>query len=215
MSKNAIETFVADLWEKIFSYLSRVSIFYWLRKVTKNTSYFFVDAWVLGNLFLSFLAVILTYYINIRFKFLFWIILTYGILRVFEIIIYQLNVLFFDRIRAQKKNQDYSIKSATRMVILLLHNFAEIMFWYSSMMICILKLEGNFSQQSTVWDYIRSNILNVATFNSNEIEKIVNKTNSNIANLIFFENITGLFMTLLCLARFINLVPTVKSKDEM
>lgn len=52
MSKNSIETFVADLWEKIFSYLSRVSIFYWLRKVTKNTSYFFVDAWVLGNLFL-------------------------------------------------------------------------------------------------------------------------------------------------------------------
>ncbi|WP_158304229.1 hypothetical protein [Caldicellulosiruptor hydrothermalis] len=83
------------------------------------------------------------------------------------------------------------------------------------MMICILKLEGNFSQQSTVWDYIRSNILNVATFNSNEIEKIVNKTNSNIANLIFFENITGLFMTLLCLARFINLLPTVKTKDEM
>ncbi|WAM30837.1 hypothetical protein [Caldicellulosiruptor naganoensis] len=136
-------------------------------------------------------------------------------MRVFEIIIYQLNVLFFDRIRAQKKNQDYSIKSATKMVMLLLHNFAEIMFWYLSMMICILKLEGDFSQQSTVWDYIRSNILNVATFNSNEIEKIVNKTNSNIANLIFFENITGLFMTLLCLARFVNLLPTVKSKDEM
>lgn len=214
MIKNTNNTFIVYFWERIFSYLSKVSIFYWLRKITKNKSYFFVDVWVLGNLFLSFLSVILSYYIEICFKFLFWIILIYGILRVFEIIIYQFNVLFFDRIRAHKRNQDYSISSATRMVILLLHNFAEIMFWYSALMICILKIDGNFSQESSVWDYMRANILNVATFNASEIEKIVNKTNSNIANLIFFENITGLFMTLLCLARFINLLPTVKTKDE-
>jgi len=214
MNSNSKDTFIVNLYEKIFNILGKVSIFYWLRRITKNKSYFFVDAWVLGNLIFSVLSVIITYYIDRRMRFLFWIILAYSIVRVFEILVYQLNVLFFDRIRAQKNNQDYSIRSATRMVILLLHNFAEIMLWYSVMMICILKIDGSFSQERTIWEYIRANILNVTTFNTGEIEKIVNKTNSSIANLIFFENITGLFMTLLCLGRFINLLPTVKTKDE-
>lgn len=52
-------------------------------------------------------------------------------------------------------------------------------------------------------------------FNVSEIEKIVNKINLNIVNLIFFENIIGLFMILLCLVRFINLLLIVKIKDEI
>ncbi|WAM33046.1 hypothetical protein [Caldicellulosiruptor morganii] len=177
--------------------------------------YFLVDAWVLGNLLFSFLAVVATYYINSCFKIIFWIILTYGVLRVFEIIVYQVNVLFFDRIRAKKNNQKYSIKSVTRTVILLLHNFVEIMLWYSAMMICLLKIGGNFPDNSSIWDFIRANILNVAIFNADEIEQIAGGRNSTIVNLIFFENITGLFMTLLCLARFINLLPPVESEEEM
>ncbi|WPX07794.1 hypothetical protein [Anaerocellum danielii] len=215
MSKDYNDSFIVTFWERIFYYLSKISIFYWVRKIAKNKGYFLVDAWVLGNILLSFLAVVSTYYINSRFKAIFWIILIYGVLRVFEIIVYQVNVLFFDRIRTKKNKREYKIKSVTRTIILLLHNFVEIMLWYSVMMICLLKIGGNFPDDSSVWDFIRANILNVTIFNADEIEQIAGSKNSTIANLIFFENITGLFMTLLCLARFINLLPPVESEEEM
>ncbi len=71
MNNNSKDTFIVNLYEKIFYILEKISIFYWLRRIIKNISYFFVDAWVLGNLFLSFLAVILTYYIIFGLNFYF------------------------------------------------------------------------------------------------------------------------------------------------
>jgi hypothetical protein len=44
MNNNSKDTFIVNLYEKIFYILRKISIFYWLRRITKNTSYFFVDA---------------------------------------------------------------------------------------------------------------------------------------------------------------------------
>jgi len=100
------------------------------------------------------------------------------------------------------------------MVLLILHNYFEVMMWYSALMMSILKLSGNFSEQKNWWDYIRANILSVAIFNSDDIQKITGEFNSALSNFVFLENMTGLIMTVVCLARFINLLPNVEFKDD-
>lgn len=72
----------------------------------------FVEKWVFVHLIGSFTATIIGY----------------GLLRVFEIIIYQINVLFFHPYKFHKAGNEYKIKSPTRIVILLLHNYVEVMF---------------------------------------------------------------------------------------
>jgi len=211
---NKSDGFILNFWEKIFFFLQKISVFYWCRKLTKNKTYLFVDIWVLGHLLLAFVFTLLTYYFGQKFKIVVYVIVIYGILRVFEIIVYQLNVLFFDGYRKRKKGEAHKIKSATRMVILLLHNYFEVMLWYSALMITILLLSGNFSADKSWWDYIRANILSVATFNSEDIQNITGGFNSILSNFVFLENMTGLIMTIICLARFINLLPDVERDED-
>ncbi|BCS80918.1 hypothetical protein [Anaerocellum diazotrophicum] len=208
------DSFILDFWEKIFLFFQKISLFYWIKKITKNKSYFLVDMWVLGHLVLAFVSTLITYYIGAKCRVIIWIVITYAILRVFEIIVYQFNVLFFDNYRNKKKGEPYKIKSATRMVILLLHNYFEVMMWYSALMISILLLNGNFTKQKSWWDYIRANVLNVATFNSDDIQNITGEFTSVLSNFVFLENMTGLIMTIICLARFINLLPNVEREDD-
>jgi len=58
----------------------------------KSRRYWFVDAWVLGNLILAIESVFIVSFSNTP-KIAVWIFTVYGILRVFEIFIYQFNVL--------------------------------------------------------------------------------------------------------------------------
>lgn len=205
--------FIIDFWERIFRFLSKISLFYWIRKLSKNYTYTFVDKWVLGNLCFAFLSTLIIYIFVSKYNVINTVLMIYGILRVFEIIVYQLNVLFFDAYRAKKIGRKYKIKSPTRMVLLLLHNYFEVMIWYSVILMSIIQLSGNVLVYSW-WSYVRSNILNVATFNSGNIQEITGGFYSNLSDFVFVENITGIIMTIVCLARFINLMPSIDSIEE-
>lgn len=103
--------FIMDLWEGIFNFLSKISLFYWVRKCLGNRikkKYTFVESWVVGNLMVSIIFSFLAY--NSKSKVLLYIILICAISRVFEIIIYQLNVMLFDPYRAQKKGESIQSK---------------------------------------------------------------------------------------------------------
>ena len=142
-----------------------------------------------------------------------YIIVGYAILRVFEVIIYQLNVLFFDPYRAEKRGEVYKIKSPTRMVILLLHNYVEVMFWYAAIIIALVQISGN--QLGATWgEYVRSNILCIATFNSSMIEDIVGEMYPKLSNIVFLQIISGIIMTIISLARFIGIMPSVESIEK-
>lgn len=206
---------IIEFWEKIFDRLSKISIFNFIRKfIVKSNKHSFVDKWVFGNLVAAIISSAITYYLIDKFVGVLWIIITYASMRIFEVIIYQLNVFFFDQYRYERNGNDYSIKSSTRMVILLLHNYVEIMFWYVAIIISLIRINGGGIHDSWV-SCVQSNIICIATFDSSGIREIIGGMNSNLGQVIFLEIITGIIMTLISLARFIGVMPQVKCENEI
>lgn len=214
------KSFIVGFWETIFRVLSTISIFSLIRKIdiiNKNgvhifKSYRFVDSWALSNLIMSLISPMILYYLDIKYKVVFYIIGMYSIERIFEIIVYQVNVLLFDGYRKRKEDNSYEIYSVTRMVISLLQNYVEIIFWYSTIIITTIKL---FSELSiSLGDIIISGILCMITYNMDIVSKVNDSLGSVISNIIFFEIICGFLMTLISLSRFIGLLPSVKERDR-
>lgn len=212
-NKNIEDGFIVELSDFIFGILEKLSIFNVIRKLNNKISYKFVDLWVVGNLIAAILSSIFVYNLSIEYKGIIIIVLVYSILRVFEVIIYQINVLLFHPYRAQKEGKKYKIKSVTRMVIALLHNYIEIMFWYSTMVISIIVLNGDNPYSSTWVEIVRSNILCIATLDGNLVKEAVNSSYKYLSSLVFLEIISGMIMTIISLARFIGALPGADSRD--
>lgn len=210
--ENKNNGFILDFWERVFSFLSYISAFYWIRRVTKNKTYTFVDIWVVSHVLLSLILSLLVYQF-IRIDFILVILSIYAALRIFEIIIYQINVLLFDPYRARKQQREYYIKSPTRMVILLLHNYLEIIIWFSMIVLSLLVISGD-DLSYTWFHYLKSSILCFATLNQDSVIVLSSKGIQIISIIAFFEFIAGLIMTTITLARFIGLLPAVKFRDD-
>lgn len=204
---------IVELWAGIFGFLSKISIFALVRKSKRDISYTFVEKWVLGNLIGSFLATLLGYYWVGDSNWPIYILIGYGILRVFEVIVYQLNVVFFDPYRAEKEGKVYKIKSPTRMVILLLHNYLEVMLWYAAIIISLIQLSGG-SIEATWGEFVRSNIVCVATFSSDAVQEAVGGAYPKVSSIVFVQVISGIIMTIISLARFIGIMPSVEYVDR-
>lgn len=212
-NKESDDSFIIDFWCCIFGFLKKISIFQLVRWISKKKGARFVESWVLGNLIAAILSTVLVYYLGTSKRIVLYFILIYGALRVFEIIIYQLNVLLFDQYRNMKKNIDYELKSVLRTVLLLIQNYIEVIFWYASIMLALLHIGGNILDVSWL-EYIRSNILCVVVFDQSSVLDLVGDKYSGIANIIFLEIISGVIMTLLSLARFIGIMPEVKIREK-
>lgn len=204
--------FIVEYCSMIFGFLGKISVFSVIRRFRKTMTYTFVDAWVLGNFFAAILLTLLGYYLGDNVSWLMYLTVGYAILRVFEIIIYQINMLLFDPYRTLKKGKEYIIKSPTRTVILLLHNYIEVMFWYAAMIIALQQLNG-ITLVATYTQYIQSCILCIATFNGDLIQNIVGEL-PGLSDIIFLQVITGVIMTLISLARFIGILPSVVSIEN-
>jgi len=204
--------FIVYFWDRFFYLLSFISLFYWIRKVTKNKSYLFVEIWVVGNLLAS-IVISLMLFLFVRVNLIAYIFMIYALLRIFEIIVYQINVMLFHPYRAFLENREYYIKSPTRIVILLFHNYAEIIFWFSSIFISILFLSGESFDLS--WGYyVKSSLLCFATLNQDSVINLTNNTLGILTSLAFVEFLAGLIMTTITLARFIGILPGVKIKEK-
>lgn len=84
--------------------------------------------------------------------------------------------MLFHPYRAKKSGKEYKLKSVTRIVIELLHNYTEIMFLYSTMVISIIILNGN-NPYNLAWiEIIKSNILCIATLDSSSIKESINSS---------------------------------------
>ena len=211
--ENKDEGFLVELANWIFGTLEKISIFNLIRKLKNDTSHKFVDLWVIGNLAAAIISSIFVYNLSIENKFIIYIILLYSFLRVFEVIIYQINVLLFHPYRRKKAGKEYKIKSVTRMVIALLNNYVEIMFWYSTMVISIIILnEGNVYKLPWT-SYIKSNVLCIATLDANTVKEAVKTSYKYLTNLVFVEIISGIIMTVISLARFIGALPGIEDME--
>jgi len=204
--------FIVDFWETIFRWLSKVSLFFLVRKVFESTqgSGRFVDAWALGHLFLSMIAVPVVLYFPVT-----WVggvVAGYAFLRVFEVVVYQMNVLLFDEYRARKAGKVYELFGYRRIILLLMQNYFEIIFWFAAQYAFFSQI-FNFTvpgSNESVFGSVYTSFVVMTSFGFYNVTPL-----SVLAyTIVIAQALIGLFMTLLSLARFIGLIPTPKSRDE-
>jgi hypothetical protein len=201
----------------LFNFLKMISVFElirWLtRKLTRDRirlSRRFVEVWVVGHSILSLISVFVVYY----FGGLAWLtnaLMVYGLLRTFEILVYQINVFLFDEYRALRKGKPYRIVGYRRIIILLAHNFFEIIFWFT---VIYLNLIGLFRIEQEVGNNILQALyISFVTMTTFGLPNF-NVTDSMSISMVSIQSFAGLVMTLISLARFISLLPAVESQSE-
>ena len=216
-----MKSFIVEIWSKVFSVLRWISPFQIIRTLIPVTreGYRFVEGWVLGNLLLSIVLLLICSAPSLRW----WeaIAIGYAGIRVFEVFIYQINVLLFDQYRAKKEEHrlrrlgityvPYALRGFRRIVILLLHNYVEIIFWFA---LFYRNIGWAFETGGVSLDsfLVSLNFSFVMMTTFGHIAISPRETLGSI--LIFIQSVIGLFMALLILARFISLLPPVETLDE-
>ncbi|MBF8982280.1 hypothetical protein IZY60_01890 [Lutibacter sp. B2] len=239
MEKNQIEStkkgFIVPLWDKITKILSYISIlnciiYFWRKKynmdkelktyeeekVKKHQSlrmYKFIELWVFCHTFLAIGTSVAVYYIfSQNNKILLCTLMIYALIRIFEIVVYQLRVIIFDGIG--KKDL---LKGARRSILLLVHNIIEIVFWYATITMILISLNfgGIKLHELGNWnDYIKSSALFITTY-GDTYTSVAKITNSKfLVELVFWEVLCGFIMVIVSLTRFLSLLPTPAFIDE-
>lgn len=157
----------------------------------------FPEIWLLLNLLLGLLSII--FWNKINCNLIKRILTIYAFLRIFEIFVYQVNVMFFDPLK--NKGQGYYINSAVRTVIMLILNLVEYILFFT-----IIYLQ--FGEAQTVSSAI-GNSFNIITglTSPTEIKQ------SSWITIGYIEAIIGIFMNIICIARFMSLLPMIETRD--
>lgn len=211
-------SFIVDFWAAIFGALRRISLLGLIRAVGAVTppswgvrratsSTWFVDAWALGHLALAGLSVLLvtaapTSPLSTAFA-------LYGIFRTFEIVVVQLNIILFDQYRARREGRSYSLRGYLRSVLLLLQNFAEIVFWFAAAYASFGQAELA-PRDLSVAGLLRESFLTTVSFGSAAPEVV----GSGGLALVAWQGLVGLLVTILSLARFVGLLPRPDSRER-
>ena len=130
------------------------------------------------------------------------------VLRVFEIVVYQINVLLFDEYRAQKKGVAFKIRGFRRMILNLFNNFGEIIFWFAASYAIFTGALSN--TEMTIGRLLFNSFCVMTTFG---MPNLVILTEAGLY-ILWFQCIAGLLMTLLSISKFIGMMPNVASLDE-
>lgn len=210
------ESWIVKRYLWIFEVLRWISPFHWFNefylKSNDKDNKTWIEAYVLANGISAFLLLIFWPFINCHL--LKCIIVGWGCFRVFEVLIALINVIFFDWYRkTQKQNEKtYVIRGYLRITLLMLHNFAEIIFWFS-----ILYLHFNID-----FIFIQNNFpqLTALAFSFYTMTTFGHWDGVNIASefgyaLTLIQAIIGLFITLLIISKFISLFPRIATSDQV
>jgi hypothetical protein len=202
--------FIVDFWASIFRVLRLLSVFGLVRALAgllgddsavrrTITSHAFVDAWALSHLVLAAFAAVVApqsagsaVLVSLA---------LYGLLRTFELVVFQINLLLFDEHRSARAGRQYTIKSYRRTVVLLLQNFVEIILWFA-VSYAAFAAEMRVTDASAL-GLIHDSFVATVSFGSSPPSYL------DEAGLVvvFWQGVVGLFMTLLSLARFVGLLP--------
>lgn len=201
-----------------FSPVSVISEYCYKRKGKDDKR--FIDYYVIVTTSISFLVLILWPMIEeLSLGIVFFL---FGAFRVFEILATQMGALFFDfysktkdRLKTSKEpkvGEAYVIQGYLRITILLLHNFAEIVFWFSIFYLFLGYISGGSGVVHSSIDALTFSFYTMSTFGHYSGISIMNDIGY-IVPLI--QAIIGLFMTLLILSRFIGLLPRAPTSDRI
>lgn len=216
---NKTNGFIVPVLFFVFHFLKRISLFPLFISINRKVfgdkfvskNYLLPELWVVINLILSLLG---KYIINSTGnKVLAYIFIFTASLRIFAMLIYQINVLFFDRYAqwflyppTKKKKDNYVIQSGTRIIILLLINMIEYVVHFSVIFVALNCLSGNSVGNITIADSLK------LFFNMHELSTF---SNSNILFFAYSEVGIGMFMNILCIARMLNLLPNTKTIENL
>ena len=234
MSKKYIskdDGFIVPVFFWVFHFLEMVSVFYWVRRINRfffehrknknvgkvkpfTSEYIFPELWLCFNMLLA-VAVSPLILKETGSAVAAWILMVYSMLRVLELVVYQINVLFFHRLNGyylgggnaagSTKPAEYMIKSATRTVIMLVLNMIEYVLQFVVMFTAIELITGIQGPSVSVLDSFE------LFMNSSNLEMY---RESPLFFQAYIETIIGIFMNIVCLARFIGALPEVKTKDN-
>lgn len=184
-------------WYELFDNVEKILPFSLFKSITlfskiKSLS----DKWVMSHFLLSILSLfIINTNISREIK---TIIVAYAALRIFEIVIYQNNILLFHPYKAYINNKpNYRIQNPYRSIILLIHNFGEVICWFTM-------TTSYFGYNKSGLGYgLMENTIRIFTFS---YEK-VSGNQQLFQIIIFFEVICGMLLTIISLAKFIGELP--------
>ena len=205
------DTFIVEKMDLLFKCLKN--------GCPKFDSYKSVEKFVIFMLFGSIIFFIFSPFftrINIWFKFAFLIIPLFFI---YDVVIYQINVLLFDYRRVTKEKKLYSVKGYTRLFILLGFNYFILIFSFATIYhVC----QFNFSIYSILQYPIISHVntldgafyystVTMATLGHGDIipVTVLGRILTSIHTLI------GLFINLILIARFVSIMPRPWTKDKI
>lgn len=196
--------FVYVFWYKLFIKIEEILPFSILRKYVFKKTKDFSDKWVLVHTVLSFISLVTMHYFSLGY--VSNIIVFYAFIRILEIVIYQINVLLFHpyKMLIIDNKVQYKIQNTYRSVVLLGHNFLEVIFWFT----CVSNF---FNKPNDRLIYtLMDNTVRIFTF-SYEKPGI---TNDIIQFVFFIEVICGIVLTIISLAKFLGELPHQNIKLE-
>lgn len=222
----------------LFYCLERCSLFYWIRvlgewwhrKIHPHSlekpfvkTYVFPEIWVIGNIAT---AIIFERVARMSSsKLLLIVMVIYAMERVMEMFVYQVNVLLFHRmipeymektekekerdikanIIASNRDSGYAIKSSTRTVLMLILNMVEYVLQFAVIFVALKTLFGIDGSYIGILDSfgLFMNITAPEEFAGNPLLAFA-----------YAETIIGMFMNIICLARFVGMLPEVAEKGN-
>jgi hypothetical protein len=201
-----MDSFIVKLWGGVLNALRWLSPFHLAGFVFPRaaTTYGFVDGWVIAHFLVAVCAWLLISPECIRL--LAWLVLGYGALRLFEIVTYTLSVLFLDSLAT-----NYALRSFRRSVILTLHNYCEVFFWFAAV---YRHFAGHFGDKAGIVasadGALYYSMVTMATVGYGDITP-----QDRVARYVAITHIgVSIFLTLVVLARFVALLPTPETLDQ-
>ena len=226
------EGWLTDLWCALFGFAGRLSVLILIRWLYKavfvrlftrikgrppkitHLGTRFVDGYVAFHTFGALLCLyIATLHWDEGITPLLCLTSAYGVIRVFDIFCNQVNVLLFDRYRALLAGIPQSIKGYRRMVILIAHNYWEMVAWFGIFYL-FLHRYGSISFEAPenfrFLYLIRQSMLMMLSYNTDLLEA---STSTGLA-ILSVHSMVGLMMTVVIFARFLSLLPAPDAHVE-
>ena len=204
------DTYIVSYAERLFRLLRSLTVFGLIYRIAgDHIDAAFVDSWVLGNLVLSFIGVLIC-----RPSQRVWMLLAlaFGCLRIFEVVVYQVNVLFFDEQRAWRVGEPYEVRGYRRLLILGLANYAEVTFWFSAAYRAFSEalVAGRGVAPGSVRGALYYSVVTITTLGFGDIHP----KDSAIVWVVIGETIIGVFMALVIVSRLVSLLPRPATSDK-
>lgn len=213
------KSFIVSLWGRVFDVLGCISFFWVIQKLFPriSQSYTFVEWWVLfwGAFSITFLLTVGWWHCAPTI--LVCILTIIGGLRVAEIVIYQINVLLLDEWRTKQNPElpPYAVRGYRRLVILTLHNYIEILFWFAAFYVIeggrFHTADAGLSLSSVSGAFYHS-MLTMTTLGYGDIIPLSGEWVA--AFLCSAQTLIGVFLAVVVFARVVALVPKPLTMDE-